>query len=68
MIEKESKNLNTNVTIHDSVDDIDTSTQAGREAKATIERGEKVKAWYDMRTGEVYQRLHLCSLWALSLP
>lgn len=53
-IEKESKNLNTDITIHDSVDDIDTSTQAGREAKAAIERGEKVKAWYDMKTGEVH--------------
>ena len=41
VIEKESKNLNTSITIHDSVDDIDTSTQAGREPRQLLNEAKK---------------------------
>ena len=48
-VEKAAKKLNTDVTICESIDDV-----TNAEARAAIERGERVKAWYDTRTGEVH--------------
>lgn len=48
-VEKAAEKLNTDVTICESIDDV-----TNAEARAAIERGERVKAWYDMRTGEVH--------------
>ena len=44
-----TEKLNTRTTIHDSVEDIENET-----VRKAIENGEKVKAWYDMNTGEVH--------------
>lgn len=48
-VEKAAEKLNTDVTICESIDDV-----TNAEARAAIERGERVKAWYDTRTGEVH--------------
>lgn len=46
---KATEKLNTRTTIHDSVEDIENET-----VRKAIENGEKVKAWYDVKTGEVH--------------
>ena len=46
---KTTEKLNTRTTIHDSLEDIENET-----VRKAIENGEKVKAWYDMKTGEVH--------------
>lgn len=46
---KAAENLNTKVNVCVDINDV-----TNAEARAAIERGEKVKAWYDTRTGEVY--------------
>jgi len=46
---KSTEKLNTRTTIHDSVEDIENET-----VRKAIENGEKVKAWYDVKTGEVH--------------
>lgn len=48
-VKKAAEKLNTDVTICESIDDV-----TNAEARAAIERGERVKAWYDTRTGEVH--------------
>ena len=48
-VAKAAEKLNTDVTICESIDDV-----TNAEARAAIERGERVKAWYDTRTGEVH--------------
>ena len=46
---KATEKLNTRTTIHDNVEDIENET-----VRKAIENGEKVKAWYDVKTGEVH--------------
>ena len=46
---KATEKLNTKTTIHDSVEDIKNET-----VRKAIENGEKIKAWYDVKTGEVH--------------
>ena len=46
---KTTEKLNTRTTIHDNVEDIENET-----VRKAIENGEKVKAWYDVKTGEVH--------------
>lgn len=48
-VAKAAEKLNTDVTICESIDDV-----TNAEARAAIGRGERVKAWYDTRTGEVH--------------
>lgn len=48
-VAKAAKNLNTKVNVCVDINDV-----TNAEARAAIERGEKVKAWYDTRTGEVH--------------
>ena len=48
-VQKATEKLNTKTTIHDSVEDIENET-----VRKAIENGEKVKAWYDVKTGEVH--------------
>ena len=46
---KAAEKLNTKVNVCVDINDV-----TNAEARAAIERGEKVKAWYDTRTGEVH--------------
>lgn len=48
-VAKAAEKLNTKVNVCVDINDV-----TNAEARAAIERGEKVKAWYDTRTGEVY--------------
>lgn len=48
-VAKAAENLNTKVNVCVDINDV-----TNAEARAAIERGEKVKAWYDTRTGEVH--------------
>lgn len=48
-VAKAAKNLNTKVNVCVDINDV-----TNAEARSAIERGEKVKAWYDTRTGEVH--------------
>lgn len=46
---KAAENLNTKINVCVDINDV-----TNAEARVAIERGEKVKAWYDTRTGEVH--------------
>ena len=48
-VAKAAEKLNTKVNVCVDINDV-----TNAEARAAIERGEKVKAWYDTRTGEVH--------------
>lgn len=48
-VAKAAENLNAKVNVCVDINDV-----TNAEARAAIERGEKVKAWYDIRTGEVH--------------
>lgn len=48
-VAKAAENLNTKVNVCVDINDV-----TNAEARSAIERGEKVKAWYDTRTGEVH--------------
>lgn len=48
-VSKAAEKLNTKVNVCVDINDV-----TNAEARAAIERGEKVKAWYDTRTGEVH--------------
>lgn len=48
-VAKAAEKLNTKVNVYVDINDVKNA-----EARAAIERGEKVKAWYDTRTGEVH--------------